>query len=57
MRKILGGFGTVAGATYPLRALRLFGRQPKLWSYIIIPIVVNLVIAIALYGGFFIFWL
>ena len=55
MKKILGGFGTVAGATYPLRALRLFGQQPKLWSYIIIPIIVNFVVAIALYGGLLFF--
>ena len=55
MKKILGGFGTVAGATYPLRALKLFWQHPKLWGYITIPIVVNLVIAIALYGGLLFF--
>lgn len=55
MKKILGGFGTVAGATYPLKALGVFWRHPRLWGYITIPIIVNLVIAIALYGGLLFF--
>ncbi len=55
IKKVLGGFGTVAGATYPFRALILFKRHPKLLGYIVIPIAVNLVIAIALYGGLFFF--
>jgi CysZ protein len=55
MKKILGGFGTVAGATYPVKALGLFWRHPKLRGYIIIPVIVNLVIAIAIYGGFLFF--
>jgi CysZ protein len=55
MKKILGGFGTVAGATYPARALGLFWRYPGLRGYIIVPVIVNLVIAIAIYGGFLFF--
>lgn len=55
MKRILGGFGTLAGATYPFRALGLFVKHPKLWGYITIPIIVNLVLAIAIYGGFLFF--
>ena len=55
MKKILGGFGTVTGAFYPLKALRLFWQYPKLRSYIIIPILVNGLVAIALYGGLLFF--
>jgi len=55
IKKVLGGFGTIAGATYPLRALILFLRHPKLLGYIIIPIILNLIIAIALYSGLLFF--
>jgi CysZ protein len=55
MKKILGGFGTVAGAFYPLKALKLFWQYPKLRSYITIPILVNSLVAIALYGGLLFF--
>lgn len=55
MKRILGGFGTVSGALYPLKALKLFWQYPKLWSYIAIPILVNGIIAIALYGGLLFF--
>ena len=57
IKKILGGFGTVAGATYPCRALILFTRHPKLLGYIVIPIIVNLIVAIALYGSLLFFGL
>jgi CysZ protein len=55
MRRILSGFGLVTGATYPLRALVTFKRHPKLWKYIVIPIFLNLIIAIALYTGLLLF--
>lgn len=55
MKRILGGFGTVAGVLYPLRALKLFWQYPKLWGYITIPILVNSIVAIALYGGLLFF--
>jgi CysZ protein len=42
--RILGGFGFLAGASYPLRALRTFQRYPYLLKYIIIPIAINLII-------------
>ncbi len=53
--KIIGGFGTIAGATYPLRALKIFTRNPKLFKYIIVPIIVNIIIAITLYSGLLFF--
>ncbi|NER97988.1 MAG: hypothetical protein F6J86_29780 [Symploca sp. SIO1B1] len=51
MGKVLGGFGLLTGATYPLRALMLFQRTPRLWGYMVIPILVNLIVGIALYAG------
>ncbi len=55
MKRILGGFGTIAGATYPLKAIVVFWQNPRLWGYITIPILVNLVVAIVLYTGLFLF--
>ncbi len=55
MRKALGGFGLVAGATYPFRALAVFRRTPRLWGYVTIPILVNLVVGITLYVGLLVF--
>ncbi|MEY2831545.1 MAG: hypothetical protein RLZZ574_803 [Cyanobacteriota bacterium] len=51
LTKILGGFGTLDGATYPFRALITFIQNPRLIKYIVIPILVNIVVAIALYSG------
>ena len=51
IKRILGGFGTIAGATYPFKALVVFIRNPALIKYIAIPILVNSVVAIALYSG------
>jgi CysZ protein len=51
LARILGGFGTLNGATYPLRALVTFIQNPRLIKYIVIPILVNIVVAIALYSG------
>jgi CysZ protein len=55
MKRILGGFGTLAGAIYPLKALITFKRNRQLWKYVVIPICLNLVIAIALYSGLLFF--
>jgi CysZ protein len=55
MRKALGGFGLVAGATYPLRSLAVFRRTPRLWGYVAIPILVNFVVGVVLYGGLLLF--
>ena len=55
MLRILSGFGLITGATYPFRALGTFTRNPRLWQYIVIPILVNFVVAIALYSGLLVF--
>ena len=55
LKKILGGFGLIDGATYPFRALFVFSKNPQLIKYIAIPILVNIVVAIALYSGLFYF--
>ena len=55
IKRILGGFGIANGATYPFRALATFIKNPKLIKYIAIPILVNIVVAIALYSGLFYF--
>jgi CysZ protein len=55
IKQILGGFGTVAGTTYPLKAFNTFRKNPQLIQYIIIPIIVNIIIAIALYSGLIFF--
>jgi CysZ protein len=47
--KGLGSF--LEGATYPLRALRLFRQQPQLRQYVLLPIALNLVVGITLYAG------
>jgi CysZ protein len=55
MRKALGGFGLLAGATYPFRVLAVIRRTPHLWSYVTVPIFVNFVVAVAFYIGLLIF--
>lgn len=55
MKNVLGGFGLVAGATYPLRAVITFWYNPRLWQYIVVPILLNLAIALFLYGGLLFF--
>lgn len=51
MLRLLSGFGLITGATYPLRAIALLLQQPRLWQYLIIPIFVNLILGILLYGS------
>ncbi len=51
LKKILGGFGTLDGATYPFKALITFIKNPGLIKYIAMPIIVNIIVAIALYSG------
>lgn len=41
----------LAGLSYPLRALRIINRNPQLWQFIVVPIVVNVVVGAALYLG------
>ena len=51
LKRFLGGFGTLDGATYPIKALIIFNKNPQLIKYIAIPIFVNIIVAIALYSG------
>lgn len=51
MKRFLGGFGLVAGATYPLRALGFLLRSPQLWGYLVGPILLNSVLGCLLYAG------
>ncbi len=41
----------LAGLSYPLRALRIINLHRSLWSYVVIPIVVNIVAGSVLYAG------
>lgn len=43
----------LAGLSYPLRALALINRTPRLWQYVVVPILVNVVVGAALYLGLF----
>ncbi|OCR00125.1 hypothetical protein BCD67_20825 [Oscillatoriales cyanobacterium USR001] len=43
--------GLLAGASYPFRALGLLLQTPKLWGYVLIPVLVNLIVGTALYLG------
>ena len=53
--QLLTGFGLVTGATYPLRTLGVFLRNPNLWGYLFVPILINIVVAILLYSGLLLF--
>jgi CysZ protein len=55
--RILGGFGLLAGLSYPLRALGTFKRHPYLLKYITIPIAINFAIFLTAYLGFLLFGL
>ncbi len=55
MLKIITGFGFFSGMSYPFRLLGLFKSNPGLLSYIIVPIVVNIVVGIFLYLALFLF--
>jgi CysZ protein len=41
----------LAGLRYPLRALAMINRNPRLWPYVTIPILVNVVVGLLLYAG------
>ena len=51
----MGGFGLLAGATYPFRVLGVFRRTPRLWSYVAVPILMNVIVGVALYAGLLFF--
>lgn len=40
-----------AGATYPLRALKLLVETPRLQRFVLLPILLNLVVGVTLYAG------
>ena len=53
-QRIDRGLGSLfAGASYPLRALKLFLTTPKLRGYMLLPIAINLILGIVLYAGLF----
>lgn len=43
--------GLIAGFTYPLRGLIIFFQHPKLITYLIIPVIINIIVGIGLYVG------
>ncbi len=43
----------LGGLLYPLRALSLIVNNPRLWSYILVPLLINLLLGILLYFGLF----
>jgi CysZ protein len=55
MIQILTGFGFLSGMSYPFRLLGLFKSNPGLLSYIIVPIIVNIILGVFLYIGLFFF--
>src|SRR4051812_32626386 len=43
--------GLFTGASYPFQALALLMRMPRLWGYIFIPLLVNILVGATLYAG------
>jgi CysZ protein len=41
----------IAGALYPFHALALLARAPRLWRYVLIPILLNIVVGATVYVG------
>jgi CysZ protein len=53
-QRIDRGLGSLfAGASYPLRALKLVLTTPKLRGYMLLPIAINIVLGIVIYTGLF----
>jgi CysZ protein len=48
-KQLLSGFGFLSGASYPFRALALFQRHPRLWTYLVVPILVNVILGVGFY--------
>ena len=44
-------YAFLTGGSYPFQALMLLIRKPRLWSYVLIPILVNLAVGVILYLG------
>jgi CysZ protein len=51
MRQVLSGFGFFSGASYPFRALAFIRRNPRLWGYLLVPILLNFILGITFYAG------
>lgn len=43
----------LAGLSYPFRALGMINRNPRLWRYVVVPILVNLLVGAVLYLGIY----
>ncbi len=43
--------GLLSGASYPLRALRVLGRTPGLWPYLVVPVAVNVGVGLLVYAA------
>ena len=48
---VKGSGALVSGALYPLRALGLLIKTPRLRGYVLIPIAINLVLGVTIYAG------
>lgn len=48
-KQLISGFGFLSGASYPFRALALFKHHPRLLTYLVIPIVVNVILGLGFY--------
>lgn len=48
-KKIISGFGFLAGVSYPFKAIKVIAENRRLWQYLIIPVLINLIIGIATY--------
>lgn len=46
-----GPLDLLSGVLYPFRALGVIGRTPRLWKFIVIPILLNIMVGITLYVG------
>lgn len=53
MANVVTGFfgGLLAGASYPLQAIALFFRRPKLLTYLVVPMIINVILGLLLYVG------
>ncbi|MGK7944864.1 MAG: hypothetical protein AB4058_10390, partial [Microcystaceae cyanobacterium] len=52
MKQLVTGFGFFSGVAYPLATLKALLKNPQFLSYVIIPVLVNLVLGIFFYGIF-----
>jgi CysZ protein len=43
--------GLITGTTYPFRTLKIFWRSPSLLRFLIIPVAINILVGILLYGS------